>query len=70
MKAKEMEKLIGQVIEIIYEDKSGKITQRSVEVHGIKGELLRATCLTSGEPRVFRTGSILAWRRAKARHAG
>lgn len=70
MKAKEMEKLIGQVIEIIYEDKSGKITQRRVEVHGIKGELLRATCITTGGPRVFRTGSILAWRRAKTRHAG
>lgn len=70
MKVRDLEKLIGQVIEMIYEDKSGKITQRSVEVHGIKGELLRATCLTTGAPRVFRTGSILAWRRAKARHAG
>ncbi|WP_054941712.1 hypothetical protein [Paenibacillus ihuae] len=70
MRIRDLEKLIGQVIEIIYEDKSGKITQRSVEVHGIKGELLRATCLTTGAPRVFRTGSILAWRRAKARHAG
>lgn len=65
-----MEKLIGQVIEIIYEDKSGKITQRRIEVHGHKGGLLRATCLSTGGPRVFRADSILAWRQAKVSHAG
>lgn len=70
MSTKELEKLIGKVIEIIYEDKAGKITQRKVEVHGIKGGLLRATCLTTGAPRVFRTASILAWRQPAARYAG
>lgn len=70
MTTKEIEKLIGKIIEIIYEDKAGKITQRKVEIHGIKGGLLRTTCLTTGAPRVFRTSSILAWRQAAARHAG
>lgn len=67
---KEKEKLIGQVVEIIYEDKAGKITQRKIEVHGGKGKLIRATCLTTGAPRAFREDNILAWRLVKSRHAG
>jgi predicted DNA-binding transcriptional regulator YafY len=67
---KDIGKLIGRTIEIIYQDRSGKITQRTIEVHGIKGVLIRATCLTTGAPRVFRAENILAWQHAKARHAG
>ncbi|MGN7761264.1 hypothetical protein [Paenibacillus sp. 22594] len=70
MSPKDMEKLIGQVVEIIYEDKAGKMTQRRIEVHGHKGGLLRATCLTTGGPRVFQVERILAWRRVKVNHAG
>lgn len=70
MNIKDKEKLIGQVIEIIYEDKTGKITQRKIEVSGCKGGLIRAACLTTGAPRVFREDNILAWRPVKACHAG
>ncbi|OKP91354.1 hypothetical protein [Paenibacillus sp. P32E] len=53
---------IGQTIEIIYLDKAGKITQRKIEVNGIRDGRIRATCLTTGAPRVFLTASILSWR--------
>jgi predicted DNA-binding transcriptional regulator YafY len=67
---KELDKWIGQVIEVIYEDQSGKITQRRIKVHGYKEDLLRATCLATGRPRVFRAAGILAWSQAKSYHAG
>ncbi|WP_143186142.1 MULTISPECIES: hypothetical protein [Paenibacillus] len=70
MRPKDIEKLIGEVVEIIYEDKAGKITQRRIKVHGHKAGLLRTTCFTTGGPRVFRVERILAWRRDKVSHAG
>ncbi|WNS43880.1 hypothetical protein [Paenibacillus sp. MMS20-IR301] len=70
MHPKDMNKWIGRVIEIIYEDNSGNITQRRIEVHGCKGNLLRATCLATGRPRVFRSEGILAWSQVKGAHAG
>ncbi|MNO39852.1 hypothetical protein D3C76_299880 [compost metagenome] len=70
MRIKDMEKLIGQMIEIIYEDKAGNITQRRIEVLGHRGGLIRAACLTTGGPRVFRVERILAWQPAKASRAG
>ncbi len=52
---------IGQTVEIVYIDKAGKITQRKIEVNGIRDGRIRATCLTTGAPRVFLAASILAW---------
>ncbi|WP_379143696.1 hypothetical protein [Paenibacillus sp. sgz500992] len=56
-----MKMSIGQTIEIIYLDKAGKITQRKIEVGGIRDGRIRATCLTTGAPRVFLEVSILSW---------
>ena len=56
-----MKMSIGQTIEIIYLDKAGKITQRKIEVHGIRDGRIRATCLSTGKPRVFLAASILSW---------
>lgn len=44
---------IGQTIEIIYSDKVGKITQLKIEIKGLKDGKIRATCLSTGAPRVF-----------------
>ncbi|OME62314.1 hypothetical protein BSK59_02260 [Paenibacillus odorifer] len=52
---------IGQTVEIVYEDKSGKITQRKLEVLGIRDGRIRATCLSTCAPRVFLVSNILAW---------
>lgn len=60
-----MKMSIGQTIEIMYQDKAGKITQRKIEIEGIRDGRIRATCLTTGSPRVFLTNSILAWQPVK-----
>jgi hypothetical protein len=52
---------IGQTIEIIYMDKVGKITQRKIEVNGIREGRIRATCLATSATRIFLVTSILAW---------
>ncbi|MEK4346487.1 hypothetical protein [Paenibacillus sp. FSL P4-0184] len=44
---------VGQSTEIIYQDKTGKITQRKIEIIGIRTDRIRANCLTTGAPRVF-----------------
>jgi len=53
-------KYVGEVVEIVYMDKDGNLSQRRIEVHGIRGELVYSTCLTSGERRTFRKDRILA----------
>ncbi|MNC54592.1 hypothetical protein D3C76_557390 [compost metagenome] len=52
---------IGQTIEIVYQDRTGKITQRRIEVKGIREGRIRANCLVTGSPRVFLQANILAW---------
>ncbi|MEK3673502.1 MULTISPECIES: hypothetical protein [unclassified Paenibacillus] len=62
-----MKMSIGQTIEIIYLDKAGKITQRKIEVNGIRNGRIRATCLTTSAPRVFLAASILSWQPVQER---
>lgn len=57
-----MKMSIGQTIEIIYLDKAGKITQRKIDVRGIRDGRVRATCLSTSQPRVFLIANILSWR--------
>lgn len=52
----------GQIVAIVYIDKTDKITQSRIEVKGIKDGRIRATCLTTGAPRVFLAANVLAWR--------
>lgn len=60
-----MKMSIGQTVEIVYLDKVGQITQRKIEINGIRDGRIRATCLTTGSPRVFLADNILAWRIVK-----
>lgn len=60
-----VKKYINQVVEIIYMDRNGKITQRSIHIHAIRNGLVRATCLQTGAPRAFRNEQILALRPVK-----
>ncbi|SMF88197.1 hypothetical protein SAMN05661091_4172 [Paenibacillus uliginis N3/975] len=55
-----MDKYIGRIVDIIYIDHNGKITQRRIEVLGVKDGRVRAKCLTSGAPRLFNEENILA----------
>lgn len=54
-----MERYIGSMVEIIYQDRSGEITQRRIRVRGIKDGMIRATY--NGKPRVFRMDRVLAF---------
>ncbi|MEK4451667.1 MULTISPECIES: hypothetical protein [Paenibacillus] len=56
-----MQMQIGQTVEIVYLDKVGKITQRKIDIKGIKDGKIRATCLNIGAPRMFLARNILAW---------
>ena len=56
-----MRKYIGDVIELIYLDRKGKITQRKIRLQGIRNDLIRATCLNTNQPRVFRMSNVLSW---------
>ncbi|MEK8217193.1 hypothetical protein [Paenibacillus sp. FSL L8-0463] len=56
-----MQMHIGQTIEVIYHDKAGKITQRMIEINGIRENRILATCLITGTPRVFLVYGILSW---------
>ncbi|CAM3311274.1 MULTISPECIES: hypothetical protein [Saccharibacillus] len=55
-------KYVGEVVEIVYMDKNGHLSQRRIEVHGIRGGRVYSTCLTSGERRTFLQERILACR--------
>lgn len=55
-----MNKYIGRIVEIIYLDRAGHVSQRRIRVHDIRGGLIRATCLNTGKPRAFREQNILA----------
>lgn len=57
----------GQIVEIIYQDKAKKITQRKIEVRGIRDGCIRAPCLTTNPPRVFLESSILSWQSIQER---
>lgn len=57
-----MDKYIGRFVEIIYVDGKGRITQRKIEVLGVREGRVRALCLQSGAPRVFLVENILAMR--------
>ncbi|HAF97564.1 hypothetical protein [Paenibacillus lactis] len=60
-----MRNFIGEVIELIYIDRKGKITQRKIRLQGIRHNLIRATCLNTNQPRVFRMDNVLSWEPAK-----
>ena len=64
-----MHRYIGSTLEIIYQDRNDKLTQRSIYVCDIKDDIVRATCLQSGGLRTFRVQNILAWQPAMKRYA-
>lgn len=54
-------KYLGWLVEIIYQDQSGKITKRRIEVKSIRSGLIKADDLLSGQPRTFKESGLLAW---------
>lgn len=54
-------KYAGRYVEIIYMSADGRMTQRTIYVHSLRGGVVRAFCTTSRAPRTFRADAILAW---------
>jgi len=53
-------KYTDRYVEIIYMATNGRLTQRTIFVHGVRNGIVRAFCCTSGAPRTFRADAILA----------
>ncbi|MET1170703.1 hypothetical protein [Paenibacillus amylolyticus] len=46
-------KYLGWLVEIIYEDQSGKIKKRRIQFKSIRSGMIKADDLLSGQPRTF-----------------
>lgn len=60
MLKKDMQRYLGQVVQIIYADRQGKLTQRRVKLYAIDGDYVRAYCLEKRSVRSFILDNILA----------
>ncbi|GAA3404941.1 WYL domain-containing protein [Paenibacillus hodogayensis] len=56
----DMERYVGRTVDLVYIDKQGRITRRTVIVRGIRGETVRAFCCEKRAPRLFAADRILA----------
>ncbi|GAK39733.1 hypothetical protein PUW24_26045 [Paenibacillus urinalis] len=59
-------KYIGKVVEIVYLDRAGQVSQRNIEIHRIVNGRIYSTCLHTGAPRTFNEENVLAWRPVRA----
>lgn len=57
---KQLERYINQQIYLIYLDRNGLTTKRTVRLLEIKNDQVKAYCLTKRAPRVFTIANILA----------
>lgn len=62
-----LSKYIGEIVEIVYMDRSNQLTQRRIEIKHIRKGLVYADCLRTGSPRTFCEDQILAWQPAKSK---
>lgn len=53
-------KYIGRTVDIIYLDRTGKITRRRIQVWSVRGNIVKAFCLEQQGPRIFQLENILA----------
>lgn len=53
-------KYTGQTIEIVYQDRGGRLTQRRIRVRAVRADKVYAFDLGKREPRVFCAARILA----------
>jgi predicted DNA-binding transcriptional regulator YafY len=60
MEANNVEKYIGRVVQIIYQDAKGKLTQRTIRVNRIVDGKVLAYDFDKRVPRPFRIDHILA----------
>lgn len=56
-----LEKIIGEIVEIIYLDREHKIIHRNIVVRSVTEDTVYATCLTAMAWRPFKIKGILSW---------
>ncbi|QJD87532.1 hypothetical protein [Cohnella herbarum] len=54
------EKYIGRVVQIIYQDAKGRITQRTVLIQSVESGKIRAYDVLKKQPRMFIDDRVLA----------
>lgn len=54
------EKYIGHVVQIIYQDAKGRITQRTIQILSVESGNIRAYDMLKKQPRLFKGDRILA----------
>lgn len=57
---KQLQRYINQQIDLIYIDRLGKTSKRTVLLKEIKGDRIKVYCLSKRAPRVFLNENILA----------
>lgn len=55
-------KYVGQMVELVYMDRAGQITQRQIRINSMRCGVIRASDGMEGVPRTFLEQNILAWR--------
>ncbi|CAM3500230.1 hypothetical protein [Marinicrinis lubricantis] len=55
-----MQKYVGRIIEIIYQDRKGQFTKRRIRVLRIDDVVVKAYCYAGRGPRLFYLDRILA----------
>lgn len=55
-----IDKYVGHVVVVIYEDRYGKISKRRVKVREVTDHHVKAYCLETQGPRLFTRNNILA----------
>lgn len=56
----DLQRNLGNIVEIIYQGRSGEISQRCIRIDVIEGDVVRAYCFTRRAVRTFSLSSILA----------
>lgn len=56
----------GDIVEIIYQDKSGKFSQRYIRIIRVTETYVKAYCFTRRQIRIFSSSQILAMRKVKS----
>lgn len=54
-----MERYMGKVVQLIYIDRKRQVSIRDVRIMSVKGELIKAYCLTAKAYRIFNICNIV-----------
>jgi len=56
----DLRKYVGRIVEVIYQDNKGDITQRQVHINRVTNSYIFVFCMAAHAPRTLSIGHILA----------